>query len=111
MPADDFDFLRDRWLVDNVQYRDGSETRFPGEHSGIVKHMGGLVNTDVSTFFASDSDDAFRGMSLRLLDPATDEWSIYWINDRTVQLSSPVSGSFADGTGTFTASEERARRR
>ena len=106
MPTDDFDFLCDPWLIDNVQYRAGVETRFRGEHSGIVKHMGGAVNTDVSTFFAAASGDVFRGMSLRLLDPRTDEWSIYWIDESSVRLSSPVVGSFTGTTGTFTARDE-----
>ncbi len=106
MPADDFDFLLDPWHVDNVQYRDGVEKRFPGEHSGIVKHMGGIVNTDVTTFLSPGSSEPFRGMSVRLLDPVTDEWSIYWIDDRTVSLSSPVTGSFTGATGTFTARDE-----
>src|SRR5690242_271807 len=42
----------------------------------------------------------FRGISLRLLDPSTQEWSIYWVNSRDGQLQlPPVVGHFEDGVG------------
>jgi YVTN family beta-propeller protein len=101
MPATDFDFLQGRWTIDNVLYRDGVETEFPGEHFGVVKHLGGLANTDECHFEPPAPRHPFRGMSLRLLDPASEEWSIYWINDTTVQLSEPVRGAFSGAVGTF----------
>ena len=101
MPATDFDFLEGPWTIDNVLYRDGVETHFRGEHFGVVKHLGGLVNTDVCHFAPPAPRAPFRGMSLRLLDPATDEWSIYWIDDATVSLSDPVRGAFEGTAGVF----------
>jgi len=100
VPATDFDFLLGPWLIDNVRRR-GEVESFLGEGSGITKHMGGLVNTDVTTFRPPPPGSSFTGMSLRLLDPATDEWSIYWINDSTVQLSDPVRGRFDGNAGEF----------
>jgi hypothetical protein len=100
VPSSDFDFLQEPWLIDNVLYRDG-ESSFLGEHSGIVKHMGGIVNTDVCVFTPPAPRERFRGMSLRLLQPATDEWSIYWINDTSVELSTPVRGRFDGNEGAF----------
>jgi hypothetical protein len=50
----------------------------------------------------------FRGISLRLLDPATQEWSIYWVNSRDGQLVlPPVVGRFdAQGVGEFVSDED-----
>ncbi len=101
VPPTDFDFLQGRWAIDNVITRSGVQTRFPGEHFGVVKHLGGFVNTDECRFAPPAPRAPFSGMSLRLLDPATDEWSIYWIDDATVSLSPPVRGSFDGDAGTF----------
>lgn len=44
----------------------------------------------------------FTGISLRLLNPATQEWSIYWVNSRDGALQlPPVVGRFVDGVGEF----------
>jgi hypothetical protein len=49
----------------------------------------------------------FKGISLRLLDPATQQWSIYWVNSRNGQLAlPPVVGHFEDGVGEFFSDEE-----
>lgn len=101
MPADDFDFLQGPWTIENVLCRDGVAWRFPGEHFGLQKHMGGIVNTDVCHFTPPAPRPPFRGMSVRLLSASTGQWSIYWISDTTVDLSDPVRGTFADGVGTF----------
>jgi hypothetical protein len=47
-------------------------------------------------------DLGFSGVSLRLLDPATGQWSIYWVNSRDGRLLlPPVVGCFTDGVGRF----------
>ena len=47
------------------------------------------------------------GLSIRLLDPATGEWSIYWVNSRTGKLvQPPVVGGFSDGVGMFYDQEQ-----
>jgi hypothetical protein len=50
----------------------------------------------------------FRGISLRLQDPVTQDWSIYWVNSRDGKLAlPPVVGRFdADGVGEFFSDEE-----
>jgi hypothetical protein len=49
----------------------------------------------------------FKGISLRLLNPATQEWSIYWVNSRNGELAlPPVVGHFENGVGEFFGDEE-----
>jgi hypothetical protein len=50
----------------------------------------------------------FKGISLRLLNPETQEWSIYWVNSRNGQLAlPPVVGHFDEnGVGEFFSDEE-----
>lgn len=43
----------------------------------------------------------FSGLTLRLYDPAAQQWSLYWASKRTGTLFPPVTGRFADGVGEF----------
>jgi hypothetical protein len=50
----------------------------------------------------------FKGISVRLLDPTTQEWSIYWVNSRNGKLAlPPVVGHFDEhGVGEFFSDED-----
>ncbi len=55
----------------------------------------------------------FVGMSLRIFNPTTGLWSIYWLNNKTGGLDAqsgallpPVVGKFCDGVGVFEGSDE-----
>jgi hypothetical protein len=49
----------------------------------------------------------FKGISLRLLNPVTQKWSIYWVNSRNGELAlPPVVGRFVDGVGDFFSDED-----
>ena len=43
----------------------------------------------------------FEGMSLRLFDPLTKLWSIYWADSNTGKMDPPVQGSFENKIGHF----------
>jgi len=64
--------------------------------------LGGAANIDE----LSVPDRGFSGLSLRLLDPASGNWSIYWANSRdgVLQLP-PVVGRFDGGVGLFFSDE------
>ena len=42
-----------------------------------------------------------QGMTLRLFDPASRQWRLYWANSATGILDRPVVGSFRNGRGEF----------
>ena len=64
---------------------------------------GGLGNMDE---FVTDHWPGFVGMSLRLYDPHTRLWSIYWASNQKGVLEPPVVGSFSDGVGVFEGHDE-----
>lgn len=98
----DFDFYHGRWTVQNerlkkrlVGCREWENFRATQECRPI---LGGIGNIDD---FVTDWGDGFQGMTLRLFDPQTRQWRIYWANNRNGVLEPPVVGRFENGVGTF----------
>jgi hypothetical protein len=97
----DFDFNHGDWLVTNRRLKQrgvGSgdwEVFQSFEKAQLL--MGGTVSIDESDF----PSKGFRGMSLRLYEPANDRWAIYWINSSDGILQPPVFGRFENGVGVF----------
>jgi hypothetical protein len=67
--------------------------------------MDGYANVD-ENFFAKPGGP-FRGVTVRLYDPNTAEWAIWWFDGRkpSADLDSPVRGRFVNGIGTFYADD------
>jgi hypothetical protein len=103
----DFDFLIGTW--DSVQRRlrkrlVGSHDWevFPGRSVGY-RMFGGAANVDEITFPTLGRS----GMSVRLYDPDTELWSIYWASTTTPGvLGPPVTGRFTGGVGEFFGDDE-----
>lgn len=99
--AHDFDFMAGEWDVTNRQLKArgvGSQVweEFPS-HETCQLLMGGMVSVDVATFPTKN----FQGTTVRLYNPAEDEWAGYWINSKDGLLQPPVYGRFKDGKGVF----------
>ena len=104
--AGDFDFFVGSW--------DGRHRRLRARLAGCDEWdefssttrcwslFGGAANIDE----LSVPDRGFSGLSVRLLDPASGNWSIYWANSRdgVLQLP-PVVGRFDGGVGLFFSDE------
>ena len=69
---------------------------FPGV-SHASRHFGGNANFDEIIF----PTKGFSGLTLRLYNPDTGHWSLYWASKRTGTLFPPVTGAFKDGIGEF----------
>lgn len=111
----DFDFAFGSW---NVQLR-----RLPDPLSGMtdwIEYEGTSVcrpvwdgRANVDEFrVQSPTGGLIDGLTLRLYNPATAEWSLYWANASNGVLSLPPTvGRFADdGSGAFYDDEEIAGR-
>ncbi len=59
----------------------------------------GLGNID--NFLAEFEGAPFEGMTIRLFNPKTRLWSIYWADSNTGDLDPPVVGSFKNKIGHF----------
>jgi hypothetical protein len=98
----DFDFWPGRWRVRNerlVKRLQGCtewETFEATVDAWLLPR--GLGNMDT---YRTDHWPGFAGMSLRLYDPRTRQWSIYWASNRAGRLDPPVVGSIVNGIGVF----------
>jgi hypothetical protein len=63
--------------------------------------LGGLGNTDSYSVAAWSDGRPYEGMTVRLFDPESKLWSIYWASNRTGKLEPPVVGRFEAGRGEF----------
>lgn len=101
----DFDFLLGKWKIRNrkldkrlANCDDWTEFEAHQEFRHILHGFG---NVDI--FSAEFDEKPFEGMSLRLFDPKTKLWSIYWADTNEVKLQVPQIGSFDNGIGEFFA--------
>jgi len=105
----DFDFMVGRWNVKN-RFLNG---RLRGSHLWIEFDatyefellLNGLGNID--HFHAGREGRAIEGITLRLWDPSTAVWTLYWAdNVRPGQFFPPMVGSFNGDVGEFFGREE-----
>jgi hypothetical protein len=100
----DFDFLPGTWRVHHRRLKQrlaGSDEweEFDGT-SVAYPLLGGAGNIDDNVLELPGG--TYRAISLRSFDPATDRWSIWWLDGRNPGLlDPPVVGGFVDGVGTF----------
>ena len=103
----DFDFLAGKWTMDNRRLKcrlnnctEWIEYKSSDENFGIL--LNGLANLDIyRTHFNPTSDQPYEGLTLRLFNPQTKLWSLYWVDSNLGILDPPVVGSFEGSIGTF----------
>jgi hypothetical protein len=106
--AHDFDFQTGHWRIHNRRLKERLQGCTEWETFEATQEArllaGGLGNVDS---FITDHWPGFAGMSLRLYNPRTRRWSIYWGSNRIDGLEPPAVGSFdADGVGVFEGRQE-----
>ena len=103
----DFDFLIGTWKVHHRRLRErlkGSTEweEFDGE-TADRKILNGLGNMDENILHRETG--SIHAISLRLFDPKSKEWSIYWSTNLTGTLDVPMIGGFQNGRGEFYSQE------
>ena len=102
----DFDFLEGKWKVQNrkLKTRLSNSNEWSEFESEIHmrKTLNGLGN--VENYYAMFDGKPFEGQAVRLFNPETKLWTIYWMDSgNSVMDQHPVTGSFDKGVGKFYA--------
>jgi hypothetical protein len=103
----DFDFLIGTWNVHHHRLVDrlkGSTDWEEFEGDTIArKILNGLGNLDENILHRKTG--SVHAVNLRLFNPASKEWSIYWSTNLTGTLDVPMIGGFMDRRGEFYSQE------
>lgn len=103
----DFDFLIGSWRVANRRLRERLVGCTDWEEFDATSQawplLAGGANIDEFRF-----PDGSSALTLRLHEPATGQWSLYWATSGYGVLLPPVRGSFVNGVGTFFGDDEHA---
>jgi hypothetical protein len=105
----DFDFLLGRWTVQHRKLKARLEHSTEWEtFSGTCETqliLGGQADVDDNVLEAPDG--TYRAATMRVFDPSTRTWAIWWFDSRHPHtLEPPVVGQFRDGVGTFLADDQ-----
>ena len=102
-PQTDFDFIIGTWKVRNRKLKSrlkGSDSWEEFEGRVVARKVwGGAANID--EYDAESPSGRIQGMTLRLYNPKSQQWSLYWANRAYGVLDTPMIGGFKDGRGEF----------
>ena len=100
----DFEFLAGKWIMHNKKLKtrlnnctEWEEFESTDENFGMI--LNGIGNTDI--YKSTLDGKPFEGLTLRLFNPKTRLWSLYWVPSNTGIMDPPVVGSFEGNIGTF----------
>jgi hypothetical protein len=97
----DFDFFAGSWDVRHRRLRQWLAGCDDWDEFGSTTRCWSLFDGAANVDELSVPERGFTGLSLRLLDPARGDWTIYWANSRDGRLQPPVTGRFSGGVGVF----------
>lgn len=99
----DFDFYEGKWKLRNRKLKkrlknctEWMEFESTQEMHKVLQGMGNIDN-----YLATFEGVPFEGMSVRLFNPKTRLWSIYWADTHEGVLQPPVVGSFENDVAHF----------
>lgn len=103
----DFDFLIGSWNSRQRRLRERlkGSTTWEEFQAKLEVHeiLGGMGNVD--ELVMERETGVMRGVTLRLFDIRSRQWSIYWADGVHGELQRPEVGSFKDGVGEFHCQE------
>ncbi len=105
-----FDFLVGKWSIQNKRLKErlvnsNEWIEFPAEME-TEKILNGLGVVD--EFKTDINGEEFVGLSIRLFDPKSNNWTIYWADTASPEryLTEQVVGKFQNGIGEFFGKEK-----
>ena len=107
----DFDFALGNWKFHLKKLEHpltGSNTWVELDgHSSCRKIWDGKANLDEVEVYSADRKTHIQGLTLRLYNPESHQWSLYWANAAKGTLGlPPVVGQFKNGRGEFYDQED-----
>jgi hypothetical protein len=103
----DFDFFMGRWTVRHRRLKarlQGCDAWDEFEGTVVARPLwGGQANVD--ELEADTPSGPLRGLTLRIFEPASGQWRLYWANGAKGILDPPMVGAFAEGRGEFFSHE------
>lgn len=109
-PPGDFDFLIGEWKITSKQLKErlnnSNEWIESKAHSKCWKILNGFGNMDEFSMTTEDNK-LYVGNTLRIYNPQTKEWSLYWADNFNLNLglTYQTKGTFQDGIGVFYGEE------
>jgi hypothetical protein len=99
----DFDFFVGTWKLKNRRLTKplvGATTWYEFDCTSRASHLlGGKASMD--DLVCDTEKGKVEGLTLRLYDPKSRQWRLYWVNVKNPILDVPVIGEFKDGVGEF----------
>lgn len=99
--ASDFNFLLGSHIVHHKKLKErlansNEWIEFEGTHS-----MEALLNGtgNLEQHFMNTANGNMEGVALRIFNPTTKLWSIYWADNKSGKLDAPMLGSFENNIG------------
>jgi hypothetical protein len=103
----DFDFLIGKWKMYHRRLnkrlencKDWTEFESQDDDHQILRGLGN-VDSYYTTQLPGMEGKPFEGFTLRLFNPKSKLWSLYWVPSTTGVLDPPVVGSFENNIGHF----------
>jgi hypothetical protein len=104
----DFDFLEGKWNVHNRKLKSRLSNSNVWEEFESTLHMRKTLNGmgNVENYYAMFGGKKFEGMAVRLFNPETKLWMVYWMDTGSMVMDKhPVTGSFENGVGKLYAKD------
>jgi hypothetical protein len=100
----DFDFFVGKWKLHNRILKKMPDNSIQWKEFEATQEMHLILNGigNIDNFIAVRDGKPFEGMTLRLFNPQTKLWSIYWADSNFgILYLPPVTGSFENNVGHF----------
>ncbi len=106
----DFDFEIGTWKIHLrrlLHPLTGSNTWVEFDGTSVTRKVwGGRANLEEFEVDDAETRTHIEGVTLRLYNPQSHEWRIYWANGKDGTLGQPMIGQFKNGRGEFFDQEE-----
>ena len=103
----DFDFLLGEWKIRNRKLKEPLARSDEWTEFDALQHCHQILQGfgDYDIFSAEFDGKPFEGFTLRLFDPQTRLWTLYWADSSAAKLDGGKVGSFDGDIGQFFARE------